>query len=125
MRAKNIVISWKGGGAQSARAVSSALPRVKSTQTGTAINVDSDHSPARRGSNLKSYLVWHGVRAKAQSLSDFPSTVGAKLMEYTEMTDPDLLATGANTYNRMRQLILGGVATYVLEHSSIYVLMAH
>ena len=59
------------------------------------------------------------------SLSGFPSAAGAKLMEYIERTDPDLLVIGAYTHSRMPQLIFGGVTHYVLKHSAISVLMAH
>ncbi len=113
VHAKNIEISWNGS-PQSARAVSSALPFLKSAQTVTAVTLESGHSPSRRGSNLTSYLPWHGIPVKMESLSGPSSTAGSKLMEHIKSTDSDLLVMGAYTHSRMRQLILGGVTQYIL-----------
>lgn len=121
---KRIVISWNGS-AQSARAVASALPLLKAAEAVTAFTVDSGRTSGERAPELASYLAWHGIQAKAQTLSGPPATVGAKLMEDLKTEQADLLVMGAYTHSRMRQLILGGVTRHVLEQAAVPVLMAH
>ena len=122
--ANRVVVSWNGS-AQSARAVAFALPILKSAESVTALTVDSGNILGQRAPELETYLRWHGVDAKTQTISGSPSAVGAKLMEALISENADLLVMGAYTHSRMRRLILGGVTRYVLEESSVKVLMAH
>ena len=122
--ADKIVISWNGS-AQSARAVAFALPILKCAQSVTALTIDSGNILGQRAPELETYLRWHGVDAKTETISGSPSAVGPKLMELLMSENADLLVMGAYTHSRMRRLILGGVTRYVLEESSVKVLMAH
>ncbi len=119
-----IVISWNGS-AQSARAVASAMPMLKTVESVMAFTVDSGNTSGQRAPELASYLRWHGVEAKTQTISGSPMAVGAKLVETIISDNADLLVMGAYTHSRMRQLILGGVTRYILEQSPVPVLMAH
>ena len=122
--ADKIVVSWNGS-AQSARAVAFALPILKRAESVTALTVDSGNILGQRAPELETYLRWHGVDAKTQTISGSPSAVGAKLMDALMSENADLLVMGAYTHSRMRRLILGGVTRYILEESSVKVLMAH
>jgi nucleotide-binding universal stress UspA family protein len=119
-----VVISWNGS-AQSARAVASALPILKAAESVTSFTVDSGKTSGERAPELTSYLRWHGIESKAQAISGPPSTVGAKLIDDLMSENADLLVMGAYTHSRMRQMILGGVTRYILEHSPVPVLMSH
>lgn len=121
---RRVVISWNGS-AQSARAVASAMPLLRAAKSVTAFTVDSGNTSGERAPELASYLGWHGIDAKTQTISGPPSAVGARLMEDLKSEEADLLVMGAYTHSRMRQLILGGVTRHVLEHSPVPVFMAH
>jgi len=121
---RNIVISWNGS-AQAARAVASAMPLLTAAESVTVFTVDSGRTSGERAPELASYLAWHGISAKTQTISGPSATVGPKLIDDVRTEAADLLVMGAYTHSRMRQLILGGVTRHVLENADLPVLMAH
>jgi len=123
----NIAVSWNGS-AESARAVSSALPLLKRAAKVTVFTAATPKIPSVRAQDLAAYLQWHGVESEAHTLdtktSDRQAIAVALLAALTE-GNVDLLVMGAYTHSRMRQLILGGFTRHVLENAAIPVLMAH
>jgi nucleotide-binding universal stress UspA family protein len=51
------------------------------------------------------------------------NSVGAGLLAAAREFGCDLLAMGAYSHSRLRQLILGGVTRHILEHASLPVMM--
>ena len=51
------------------------------------------------------------------------NSVGAGLLAAARDFGCDLLAMGAYSHSRLRQLILGGVTRHVLEHGDLPVMM--
>ena len=51
------------------------------------------------------------------------NSVGAGLLKAARDFDCDMLAMGAYSHSRLRQLILGGVTRHVLENSNLPVMM--
>lgn len=121
---RKIVISWNGS-AQAARAVASAISLLKAAESVTVFTVDSGRTSGERAPELASYLAWHGIQARTETISGPASTVGPKLIDDVRAEQADLLVMGAYTHSRMRQLILGGVTRHVLETAELPVLMAH
>jgi len=121
---RKIVISWNGS-VQAARAVASAMPVLRAAESVTVFTVDSGRTSGDRAPELASYLVWHGISARMQTISGPSSTVGPKLMDDVHAEEADLLVMGAYTHSRMRQLILGGVTRHILENADLPVMMAH
>ena len=121
---EKIAISWNGS-AQSARAVSSALPLIKKASEVIVFTIDSDQTSSARAPELVSYLKWHGVDAHMRTLEAQGNAVGKELLREAGAANVGLLVMGAYTHSRMRQLILGGVTRHVLENSTIPLFMAH
>jgi nucleotide-binding universal stress UspA family protein len=123
----NVAISWNGS-AESARAVSSALPLLKRAAKVTVFTAATPKIPSVRAQDLATYLQWHGIKPDAHTLdtktTDRQAIAVALLAALTE-GNVDLLVMGAYTHSRMRQLILGGFTRHVLENATIPVLMAH
>jgi len=51
------------------------------------------------------------------------NSVGAGLLAAARDFGCDMLAMGAYSHSRLRQLILGGVTRHVLEHGSLPIMM--
>lgn len=122
---KHIAISWNGS-AQSARAVSSAMPLIAGAKNVTVLTADSDKTSATRALELAQYLEWHGISPATKTFSaSNRQSIGGALLDECGETGTDLLVMGAYTHSRMRQMILGGVTRHVLENAEIPLFMAH
>ncbi|NQU61278.1 MAG: universal stress protein [Rhodospirillales bacterium] len=122
---KHVAISWNGS-AQSARAVSSAMPLIAAANKVTVLTAGSDRTSSAVASELVGYLEWHGVKADAKTFpASSQQSIGEKLLAECGEEGADLLVMGAYTHSRMRQLILGGVTRHVLEESKLPLFMAH
>ena len=69
-------------------------------------------------------LAHHGVRAEGAQFRPLEREVGRGLLAAAREFGADLLAMGAYSHSRLRQLILGGVTRHVLEHATVPVLMS-
>lgn len=119
---RRIAIAWNGT-AESAAAVYAALPWL---QRAEAVRVLSAEEYQRRGpgaQNLSAYLALHGIRVELATFRPIDREVGAGMLAAAREFAADLLAMGAYSHSRLRQLILGGVTRHVLENASLPVMM--
>jgi nucleotide-binding universal stress UspA family protein len=115
-------LGWNGT-AESASAVFAALPWLERAQ---AVRILSAEGYQRRGPaapELAAYLALHGVHADIVMFQPINGVVGAGLLAAARDFGCDLLAMGAYSHSRLRQLILGGVTRHVLEYSDLPVMM--
>ena len=117
-----VCLGWNGT-AESASAVYAALPWL---QRADAVRILSADGYQRRGPaapDLAAYLSLHGVHADIVMFQSVGNSVGAGLLAAARDFGCDLLAMGAYSHSRLRQLILGGVTRHVLEHAALPVMM--
>ncbi|MCL2428138.1 MAG: universal stress protein [Alphaproteobacteria bacterium] len=119
---RRISIAWNGT-AESAAAVYAALPWLERAE---AVRVLSAEEYQRRGpgaQNLSAYLALHGIRVELATFRPIDREVGAGMLAAAREFGADLLAMGAYSHSRLRQLILGGVTRHVLENATLPVMM--
>jgi nucleotide-binding universal stress UspA family protein len=117
-----VCLGWNGT-AESASAVYAALPWL---QRADAVRILSAEGYQRRGPgapDLAAYLALHGVHADIVMFQSVRNSVGAGLLAAAREFGCDLLAMGAYSHSRLRQLILGGVTRHVLEYANLPVMM--
>jgi len=117
-----VCLAWNGT-AESAESVLSAMTWMRRA---SAVRILSAEGYQRRGPGaplLAAYLALHGITADIEMFPSIQNSVGAGLLEAARRFDCDLLAMGAYSRSRLRQLILGGVTRHVLENAEIPVLM--
>ncbi|MDQ2801577.1 MAG: universal stress protein [Pseudomonadota bacterium] len=118
-----VCLGWNGT-AESASAVSAALPWL---QRASAVCILSSDGYQRRGPSapdVAAYLALHGVHAEMVTFHTANGGVGAGLLAAAREFGCDLLAMGAYSHSRLRQLILGGVTRHVLEKAALPVMMS-
>ncbi len=118
-----ICVAWNGT-AESAASVWGALPWM---QRAEAVRILSAEEYQRRGpaaTDLADYLALHGIHAEMATFRTVSNSVGAGLLAAAREFRADLLAMGAYSHSRLRQLILGGVTRHVLEHATLPVMMS-
>jgi nucleotide-binding universal stress UspA family protein len=121
---RRVVIAWNAS-PQAARAVTAALPVLSGAGDVAVIAVKADHDLDDGTDNLVAYLSWHGIEAVNHPLAPGGLSVGAALLAECGKLGADCLVMGAYTHSRMRQLILGGVTSHVLDNAEIPLFMAH
>ena len=117
-----ICVAWNGT-AESAAAVLAAIPWM---QRASAVRILSADEYQRRGPGapeLSSYLALHGINVEIAQFRPLDREVGRGLLTAAKEFGADMLAMGAYSHSRLRQLILGGVTRHVLENATLPVLM--
>ena len=119
---RRVCLGWNGT-AESASAVTAALPWM---QRAEAVRILASESYQRRGPGapeLAAYLAMHDIDADIAVFPPHQAGAGAGLLAAAKEFGCDLLAMGAYSHSRLRQLILGGVTRHVLEKATLPVMM--
>ncbi|GBR51345.1 universal stress protein [Acetobacter pomorum] len=120
---KRVCIAWNG----TAEASSALRGALAWALTADAVRVLHCGDYQRRGPTARDvvdYLAIHGITADCVEFPPVDRDVGKGLEAACKDFDADMLAMGAYSHSRLRQLILGGVTRYTLEHADITVLMS-
>ncbi len=119
-----VAIAWNGS-AESARAVSAAMPFLARAAKVVILSAPEGRSLAPAGTDLAGYLAWRGLDAACHTVAADGAAVGAALLHEAGGLDVDLFVMGAYTHSRWRETVLGGVTRHILSHAAIPVLMCH
>lgn len=119
---RRICLAWNGT-AESASAVLAALPWLLRAEAVRILSADEYQRRGPAAPDLADYLALHGVTAEVSPFRSVDRDVGAGLLHAAGEFGADLLAMGAYSHSRLRQLILGGVTRHVLENATLPVMM--
>jgi nucleotide-binding universal stress UspA family protein len=117
-----ICLGWNGT-AESASAVAGVLPWLERAEAVGILSADGYQRRGPGAPELAAYLALHGIRADIVMFKAVNGVVGAGLLTAAREFGCDLLAMGAYSHSRLRQLILGGVTRHVLENAALPVMM--
>ena len=117
-----ICLAWNGT-AESASAVLAALPWLHRAEAVRILTADEYQRRGPAAQDLADYLALHEVAAEIATFRPVKSEVGAGLLQAAQEFGADLLAMGAYSHSRLRQLLLGGVTRHVLEHAKLPIMM--
>lgn len=119
------VIAWNGS-VEAVRAVTASLPLLLKASRVVVAVAEHGEEAAVSASDLRNYLAWHGIDAELRpQAAASAGDVGPALLRACDDMGATLLVMGAYTHSRLRQLIIGGVTRYVLDHAALPVLLAH
>jgi nucleotide-binding universal stress UspA family protein len=117
-----ICVAWNGT-AESAAAVLGAMPWMQRAAAVRVLTSDEYHRRGPQAADLVDYLSLHGITPDIAGFRAIDKDVGAGLLAAARDFGADMLAMGAYSHSRLRQLILGGVTRHVLENATIPVMM--
>lgn len=117
-----ICVAWNGT-AESAAAVLAAIPWMQRAQAVRLLTADEYQRRGPGARELASYLALHDIHAEIAQFRPLDKEVGRGLLMAAQEFGADMLAMGAYSHSRLRQLLLGGVTRHVLEHAALPVLM--
>jgi nucleotide-binding universal stress UspA family protein len=121
---RRVAVAWNGS-AEAARAVAAAMSFLARAEAVYVVSAESDEVGDQGARDVVDHLAWHGISAEAVTFSPAGHSVGEAMLLECGKLDCDLLAMGAYTHSRVRQMILGGVTSHVLENAELPVLMTH
>lgn len=123
--ARTIVIAWDGS-AVAARAISGAMDFIDKVGQVEIVSVLGDRhaDDLVAGADLAPMLAHHGVKVTVTNLP-YSRNVGKTIVEHAQNVRASLIVMGAYAHSRLRQMVLGGTTTTMLQFSTVPILMAH
>jgi nucleotide-binding universal stress UspA family protein len=91
----------------------------------TVLTMEGVTVPGPDGAALCDYLAVHGIDAKELTVPSHGRKPGVAILEEAEKLGCDLLFKGAYTQSRLRQMILGGPTSQILDQTTLPVFMAN
>ena len=119
---RRVCIGWNGS-AESAAAVWAAIPWMQRAEAVCVLSADEYQRRGPLAPDLAAYLACHDIHAELATFRPLDRDVGGGLLAAARQFGADLLAMGAYSHSRLRQLILGGVTRHVLENSDLPIMM--
>ena len=125
---QRVLVAWNGS-REAVRAVHDALPLLKHAEVVqvAVINPQLGYGQhgAIPGADICLHLARHGIKAEAYVGHAEGQATGPALHAQATAIGADLVVMGAYGHSRFRELVLGGVTRYLLEHLHVPMLMAH
>jgi len=119
---RRVCVAWNGT-AESAAAVWAAIPWMQRAEAVRVLCADEYQRRGPAATELVPYLALHDIHPDVAVFRPIDREVGAGLLAAAREFGADLLAMGAYSHSRLRQLILGGVTRHVLEHADLPIMM--
>jgi nucleotide-binding universal stress UspA family protein len=118
---RRIAIAWRDE-KQAARAV---IPALRWLAGAAQVHVLVGLHEGRMQPAMPRVFVEHGIGSELHVLPIKPGPFGRTLLAKAKELGADLLVMGAYAHSPLRELILGGVTKYMLDHANLPVLMRH
>lgn len=121
---QHVGIAWNGS-PESAHAVNRSLPLLAAADKVTVLCAPDDNVQDLETDTIQRYMLLHGVTSEVREFKVSRHNIGLPLLETAAKNGVDMIVMGAFGSIKRRELVLGGVTEYVLEHMDIPVIMAH
>ena len=123
---KVVALAWDGS-LQAARALYNALPLVRSAEKFYVLTAQ-EHGKMldlEAESGVMTYLHAHGIKSQAIVVATGQRPLPDSILARAKDLKADVLVMGAYGHSQFREMILGGVTEYMLEHANIPLLLSH
>lgn len=127
---QRILVAWNTS-REATRAVNDALPLLATAESVDIMVVNAGagrrgvpNQDAEPGADVVSHLAHHDIAAKVHLEQALHEGVGERLLTRAAELRADLIVLGAYGHSRLREMVLGGVTQYVLDHATVPFLMS-
>lgn len=125
---ERIVVGWNAS-REAARAVGDAMPLLSRANRVIVMAVNPRHGASglgdEPGADIARHLSRHGCRVEAAHITTEQVDPGDTMLNTIAEESADLVVMGAYGRSRLRELVLGGMTRYMLQHMTVPVLMSH
>ncbi|PWC36424.1 universal stress protein [Azospirillum sp. TSO35-2] len=125
---ERVLVGWNGS-REAARAVGDAMPLLATAKRVLVMAANPKPGPNGLGdepcADIARHLSRHNCRVEATHIATDVVEPGDTLLNMAADESCDLLVMGAYGRSRLRELVLGGMTRFMLQHMTIPVLMSH
>jgi nucleotide-binding universal stress UspA family protein len=118
------LISWNGS-IEATRAISQALDLLRGMKEVRVLSVVEGKKDRHPASDLVRYLAWEGVTASMIESAQATGSAAEQILATAKGLGAGFVLMGGYSHGRLRQLMLGGVTSHMMDHADLPVLMAH
>ena len=118
---RRVAIAWR----DDERATKAVLAGLRCLTRAEVVFVLTGLRGAAKAPQMPAILTEHDVKAEMHTLPIGPGAFGAALLSKAHELGADMLMMGAYEHHPLRELLLGGVTRYMLDHADIPLLMRH
>lgn len=119
------LVAWNGS-IEATRAVTAGLSLIKAMGKVRVLSIKEGKQDAHPASDLTDFLAWHGVSATVgETPADANKASAEHFLNAAHEAKATLIVMGAYSHGRLRQLVLGGVTSHMIDAADLPVLMAH
>ncbi len=126
--AEHILIAWNSS-REVARAVYASIDLLKRAAMVHVAMVEPVAKENRQGeepgNEIGAYLAHHDIRVTVDRLPDEGRGIGSVIMRHAEDVGADLVVAGAYGHSRLREFLLGGSTTDLMDKADRTILFAH
>lgn len=125
---ERVLVGWNGS-REAARAIGDALPVLSRAKRVVVMAANPKTGPHGLGdepcADIARHLSRHGCKVEASHVVTDVVEPGDSLLNMAADEGCDLLVMGAYGRSRLRELVLGGMTRFILQHMTVPVLMSH
>jgi nucleotide-binding universal stress UspA family protein len=116
-----VAIAWRA----EKRAVRAVIPALRCLTNAEQVHVLMGVRDGMPAPVMPKVLLEHEITAQLHTVPIGAEPFGKTLLDTVRRLSADMLVMGAYAHSPLRELILGGVTRYVLDHADLPVLMRH
>jgi len=121
---KRILVAWKDG-QEASRAVMDAMPFMTDAKVKIVTVAATDETVDNAGPAVAAWLGQHGIEAEFDEIRTDQLSPGDAILARLGDMDIDMLVMGGYSHSRLRETVLGGATSDLLQHMTVPVLMSH
>lgn len=119
------LIAWNGS-IEATRAVTAGLDLIRSMGKVCVLSIREGRKEPHPATDLTQFLAWHGIEGTVgEPPADASKASAEHFLNAAREAGATLIVMGAYSHGRLRQLVLGGVTSHMIDAADIPVLMAH
>jgi nucleotide-binding universal stress UspA family protein len=118
---QHVAIAWR----DEKRAARAVIPALRCLANAEQVHVLMGVRNGAPAPSMPTILLEHGIAAQLRAVPIGSEPFGKTLLDTAHQLSADMLVMGAYAHSPLRELILGGVTRYVLDHADLPVLMRH
>jgi nucleotide-binding universal stress UspA family protein len=118
------LVSWNGS-IEATRAISQAIDLLRDLKETRVLSVQECRKDPHSAAELVRYLAWEGVAASVTEAKSTSGSTAEQILATAREMGAGFVLMGGYSHGRLRQLVLGGVTSYMMDHADLPVMMAH